>query len=849
MLRDSKLRFNRLSPMAHVMTIGAVLLFGVLVAGLRGPAGQPQALAEDVAEIPAATPAAGMILFAGFCHDDQGRPIADAKVFLYRVDSMESLTQQRLQTVQTKQEGKFRFAPVADATKDQDPWKRSVPQYAPYRIIAKASGRATASKCVPQPSIDPSHVHLHMPEGATLSGKVIGPDGKPVEGALVWGAVVLVPKPIPGIGSAVTDAAGRFEIRDLCKMDMTKPPAGVTSWQTGMPLHVRCPGFGEKRVEYSKVPGTVNVRLEPAAIVKGRVLLENHGAPVGGVRVQFQGIKEAAWGIAVTDAEGRYRFDSLGPDKYNIWASKDGFTMRAIDPFEAVPGTTKAVPDLRLVRGGFIVGHVVDADTGQPFYPSDAKAPPWFRPDVALYGPSRPRSGAACEATPIQADGWFCIRAAPGSNYVYLRIYKPSQAVPPAAMDVDVAEGQTVTIEFKVRQERTGNEPQKSPAGPKPTGAETKEPKTTKGAMRVHVVDQDGSPVAGTKVQAFASVKGHTTPIVWDYVCDANGQAVVALPQSVIRLYLVLSKDGYLTLSRDYGLLTAGHQPPQDSTIKLVKLSPDQAKAIAEIEEKQYGGIRAGESDQGLGMMVTMTEKTTDAGLELLRRLPPPDYLVLVTPNVTDAGLAQLEILHGLKKLTLGCAKITDAGLAHLESLQGLKELELFCPKITDAGLVHLQPLRVLENLTLGCAVTDAGMKHLTPLKELRTLVSYGVKADLTQKKLFDALQSPTDFEFFNVPLRDICEYIGDYHNIKVQIDEVVLKSGKFGRDIPLSCNVKAVQLGVGLDSLLEPVGLGWVVDKRTLTVTTKDTVRERHPGVIRLQQALPNLKLVIVDW
>ena len=99
------------------------------------------------------------------------------------------------------------------------------------------------------------------------------------------------------------------------------------------------------------------------------------------------------------------------------------------------------------------------------------------------------------------------------------------------------------------------------------------------------------------------------------------------------------------------------------------------------------------------------------------------------------------------------------------------------------------------------------------------------------------------------MPLQDICEYIGDYHNIKVQIDEVALKSGKFGRDIPLSCNVKAVQLGVGLDSLLEPVGLGWVVDKRTLTVTTKDTVRERHPGVIRLQQALPNLKLVIVDW
>ena len=39
MLRDSKLRFDRLSPLARLVTVGAVLLCGLLVAGLRGPAG------------------------------------------------------------------------------------------------------------------------------------------------------------------------------------------------------------------------------------------------------------------------------------------------------------------------------------------------------------------------------------------------------------------------------------------------------------------------------------------------------------------------------------------------------------------------------------------------------------------------------------------------------------------------------------------------------------------------------------------------------------------------------------------------------------------------------------------
>ncbi len=47
MLRDSKLRFERLSPATRLATVGVVLLCGLLVAGLRGPAGQPQAAAED----------------------------------------------------------------------------------------------------------------------------------------------------------------------------------------------------------------------------------------------------------------------------------------------------------------------------------------------------------------------------------------------------------------------------------------------------------------------------------------------------------------------------------------------------------------------------------------------------------------------------------------------------------------------------------------------------------------------------------------------------------------------------------------------------------------------------------
>jgi hypothetical protein len=47
MLRDSKLRFERISSATRMITVGAVLLCGLLVAGLRGPGGFGSVLADE----------------------------------------------------------------------------------------------------------------------------------------------------------------------------------------------------------------------------------------------------------------------------------------------------------------------------------------------------------------------------------------------------------------------------------------------------------------------------------------------------------------------------------------------------------------------------------------------------------------------------------------------------------------------------------------------------------------------------------------------------------------------------------------------------------------------------------
>jgi len=58
MLRDSKLNFRRLSPVARTAVIGSVLFGGLLVAGLRGPTWQTQAHAEEPADATAGQSAA-----------------------------------------------------------------------------------------------------------------------------------------------------------------------------------------------------------------------------------------------------------------------------------------------------------------------------------------------------------------------------------------------------------------------------------------------------------------------------------------------------------------------------------------------------------------------------------------------------------------------------------------------------------------------------------------------------------------------------------------------------------------------------------------------------------------------
>lgn len=193
--------------------------------------------------------------------------------------------------------------------------------------------------------------------------------------------------------------------------------------------------------------GTARFLLLPASTkVHGRVVYAD-GSPAAFIVVHAQWISGQPprrshyfprWGRAFTDKDGYYTLRNMHAGKYNLFTMANGYTAQAVDSL-ACRGNTTA-PELRLVRGAVIRGRVVDALTGQPVTYGGPLG-------VGLVGPSRPDTGAAVEWAPLQDDGAFTLRAAPGTNYIYLPW---TDRYDPTSAQILAVDGQTIDVELRV---------------------------------------------------------------------------------------------------------------------------------------------------------------------------------------------------------------------------------------------------------------------------------------------------------------------------------------------------------------------------------------------------------------
>jgi protocatechuate 3,4-dioxygenase beta subunit len=224
---------------------------------------------------------------------------------------------------------------------------------------------------------------IRIGKGGIVRGRVtMKESGEPVEGARVramtWGPL--------GTRTAetVTDAEGRYAIEDLPKGNL----GSVTAEKEGLTQVVeQQTGFTQQSFE-SGVTVDKDVEMLPGAVLTGTV--SGPDGPVSGARVMVmhQVTNSFSQKQATTDAEGKYRFDTLTEGKYLVQAGAPGLYVPDFPQNwwmalqignvpehlsgEIVAGEEKT-HDVQLERGSSITGRVESSD-GRPLGGASVRA-------------------------------------------------------------------------------------------------------------------------------------------------------------------------------------------------------------------------------------------------------------------------------------------------------------------------------------------------------------------------------------------------------------------------------------------------------------------------------------------
>lgn len=384
----------------------------------------------------------------GRCHDQNSKPVSGAWVRVIHT-TYDDRPPEILGETHADNDGRFSIPDVP--VRDEVEQVGSRPN---LLVVATAKGHVSSSKPINNIAAD-ENVLLEMSDRpATLSGFVTDPQGKPIEGVRAF-LPVGSKQGLSGFLSAHTDARGRFTIDDLRPRN-DEPTEVADSKSRGIHVVALCnlsldhPDYAPTRTLYSKVPDELKVVLFPPAVLEGQVIDDVTGKPLAGVVVFAQGIARDGAGQTQTDMAGNFRL-RVNRDHYNVWAEADDRIAIAAKAVAAPFGSTTRNLAIRMVRGGYVTGTVFDGTTGKPVVP-----PGNGEILVAHYGPARPRTGAAVTSTPVNADGTYRLRVAPGRNYLHLQSGGTSGYI-------EVTDGGEARFDLRTGEHQTAHDPYDDP--------------------------------------------------------------------------------------------------------------------------------------------------------------------------------------------------------------------------------------------------------------------------------------------------------------------------------------------------------------------------------------------------
>ena len=266
-------------------------------------------------------------------------------------------------TVYSSWDGTFRFRPR---------------KAGPVTLRVRAEGYAILERTIgPEAATDPVELRLVRDESwKTVRGRVVGPDGRPVQGASIY----VVAR---GISTGST-ADGSFEL--------------PLSLRETLPIEIRQDGFATVRLELgptTPLPETITIRLEPGATVAGRLLGLTPGDRTMETRLTLDRTGGPYFNVSLP-ADDTFRFEHVAS---GVWKLKLRTRYLSTEKTIVVePGKTEVVADLSLPPRVPVSGRVLDTE-GQPLAGAEVIAE---------------QKGLPVAAGGTRSDGSFLLHLSPG---------------------------------------------------------------------------------------------------------------------------------------------------------------------------------------------------------------------------------------------------------------------------------------------------------------------------------------------------------------------------------------------------------------------------------------------------
>jgi protocatechuate 3,4-dioxygenase beta subunit len=237
--------------------------------------------------------------------------------------------------------GPYRLAVGLEHIKGRDPRGLEVVNARPNEVIP--ANFNTLIEIDPRPGEESVTVDIGLDRGRTLKGKLVGPDGEPVVGALMVGA---------------EDFYQRWSERPLPTAEFEVHALG-TQRKRGLLFYHESKHLAGAYLIKPDEAGPLTVRLEPCGTLSGRVL-DRGGLPLAGALLRCNrpilfGEDGAEFDNGAlpssirTDKDGRFRTSGLVPGlKYTMTAWKDGrFAGRAAADVIIRAGEVKELGDVK----------------------------------------------------------------------------------------------------------------------------------------------------------------------------------------------------------------------------------------------------------------------------------------------------------------------------------------------------------------------------------------------------------------------------------------------------------------------------------------------------------------------